>query len=169
MATRPVYDSSAYYAGGWPNDGRGVCTDVLAFALLAAGYDLHELVSKDVAMRPGAYPEGAGDSNIDYRRTRNLLPFMEEYFEKLTIDPYDYEAWQPGDIVLFESPEHGMWPGHVAIVSDRRASDGLPYLIHHTNNDRYSYEEDYLTTPRRIIKGHYRVGNLGASILYQNP
>ena len=50
-----------------------------------------------------------------------------------------------------------MWPGHIAVVSDRRASDGLPYLIHHTNNDRFSYEEDYLTTPQRIIVGHFRV------------
>ena len=172
VATRPVYDSSAYYAGGWPNDGRGVCTDVVAFALRAAGYDLQELVARDVAKRPEAYPRkndgspDVGDRNIDYRRTRNLQPFFETYFEKLTLDPYDYEAWQPGDIVLFAHPEKGMWPGHVAIVSDRRASDGLPYLIHHTDNDRISYEQDFLTTPKRILVGHYRVGNLAATSLF---
>ncbi len=155
VATRPVYDTG-YFAGGWPPAGRGVCTDVVAYALKAAGYDLQAMVDADVKKRPDAYPAGAGDKNIDYRRTRNLYPFFEQYFEKLTLDPYDYEAWQPGDIVLFAHPEHWLSPGHVAVVSDRRAADGLPYLIHHTDNDRYSYEQDYLTTPKRIIMGHYR-------------
>ncbi len=166
VATRPVYDAS-YFAGGWPPAGRGICADVIAYALLAAGYNIQTLMAKDVAMRPDAYPGTVGDANIDYRRTRNLQPFFETYFEKLTIDPYDYEAWQPGDIVLFADPVNGMWPGHVAVVSDRRAADGLPYLIHHTDNDRFSYEQDFLTTPQRILVGHYRVGNLKDSVLYK--
>ncbi len=158
VATRPVYDTG-YFAGGWPPEGKGVCSDVAAYALLAAGYNLQDLVDADVKAHPEDYNMTAGDAdrNIDYRRTRNLLPFFEKYGESLTLNPYDYEAWQPGDIVIFSSPEHGMWPGHIAVVSDRRASDGLPYLIHHTNNDRFSYEEDYLTTPQRIIVGHFRV------------
>ena len=158
VATRPVYDSG-YFAGGWPPEGRGVCSDVIAYALKAAGYDLQKLVDDDVIAYPEVYSikPGDNDPNIDYRRTRNLLPFFERYAESLTIDPYDYEAWQPGDIVIFESPKTGMWPGHIAVVSDRRASDGLPYLIHHTDNDRTGYEEDFLTTPQRIIRGHYRV------------
>ncbi len=158
VATRPVYDTG-YFAGGWPPAGRGVCSDVAAYALKAAGYDLQKLVDDDVKANPDIYGIAPGDNdpNIDYRRTRNLLPFFERYAEKLTLDPYDYEAWQPGDIVIFESPTKGMWPGHIAVVSDRRASDGLPYLIHHTDNDRFSYEQDFLTTPQRIIKGHYRV------------
>ena len=166
VATCPVYDTS-YFAGGWPPEGRGICADVIAYALLAAGYDIQALMAKDVALRPEAYPGTVGDASIDHRRTRNLQPFFETYFEKLTIDPYDYEAWQPGDIVLFADPVNGMWPGHVAIVSDRRAADGLPYLIHHTDNDRFSYEQDFLTTPQRILVGHYRVGNLKDSVLYK--
>ena len=158
VATRPVYDSG-YFAGGWPPEGKGVCSDVIAYALLAAGYNLQELVDADVRAHPEVYNIAAGDNdpNIDYRRTRNLLPFFERFAESLTTDPYDYGAWQPGDIVIFASPKTGMWPGHIAVVSDRRASDGLPLLIHHTNNDRYAYEQDFLTTPQRIIKGHFRV------------
>lgn len=158
VATRPVYDSG-YFAGGWPPEGKGVCSDVIAYALKAAGYDLQKLVDDDVVANPEIYSikPGDNDPNIDYRRTRNLLPFFERFAESLTTDPYDYEAWQPGDIVIFESPKTGMWPGHIAVVSDRRASDGLPYLIHHTDNDRTGYEEDFLTTPLRIIRGHYRV------------
>lgn len=156
VATRPVYDTREW-PGGWPPAGYGVCTDVAAYALKAAGYDLKAMLDADIAAHPGDYPEGTGDRDIDFRRTRNLLPFFRKYSENLTLDPYDYEAWQPGDIVIFASPSHGMSPGHIAVVSDRRASDGLPYLIHHTSNDGYSYEEDYLTTPRRIIAGHFRV------------
>lgn len=158
VATRPVYDSG-YFAGGWPPAGRGVCSDVVAYALRAAGYDLQKLVDDDVKAHPDIYNIAPGDNdpNIDYRRTRNLLPFFRRFAEELTLDPYDYAAWQPGDIVIFESPTRGMWPGHIAVVSDRRASDGLPYLIHHTDNDRYAYEQDFLTTPTRIIKGHFRV------------
>ena len=39
VATEPQYKSK-YYEGGYPDDGYGVCTDVVAQALLAAGYDL---------------------------------------------------------------------------------------------------------------------------------
>ena len=164
VATRPVYDTG-YFAGGWPPAGRGVCSDVAAYALKAAGYDLQKLVDDDVKAHPDVYGIAAGDNdpNIDYRRTRNLLPFFERFAQHLTLDPYDYEAWQPGDIVIFASPKTGMWPGHIAVVSDRRASDGLPYLIHHTDNDRFSYEQDFLTTPQRIIKGHYRVNGFAGS------
>ena len=39
VASRPKYKSK-YYRTGYPNDGYGVCTDVVAFALKNAGYDL---------------------------------------------------------------------------------------------------------------------------------
>ena len=43
VQTRPRY-RSVYYAGGYPDDGRGVCTDVVAFALRGAGFDLRALM-----------------------------------------------------------------------------------------------------------------------------
>ena len=42
IATQPRYKSK-YYETGYPNDGYGVCTDVIANAMLSAGYDLKEL------------------------------------------------------------------------------------------------------------------------------
>ena len=47
IATKPQYESK-YYAGGYPDDGYGVCTDVVAFGLRGAGYDLRELVNEDI-------------------------------------------------------------------------------------------------------------------------
>lgn len=52
IATDPHYQSK-YYAGGYPDDGLGVCTDVIWQALQAAGYDLKALVDADIAACPG--------------------------------------------------------------------------------------------------------------------
>lgn len=41
LETKPKYKSK-YYASGYPDDEYGVCTDVVAYALLGAGYDLRE-------------------------------------------------------------------------------------------------------------------------------
>ncbi|MCQ4818467.1 DUF1287 domain-containing protein, partial [[Eubacterium] rectale] len=45
IKTNPKY-TSKYYNTGYPNDEYGVCTDVVAFALKDAGYDLMELVNE---------------------------------------------------------------------------------------------------------------------------
>ena len=54
IATEPKYESK-YYAGGYPDDGYGVCTDVVAFGLRDAGYDLRELVNEDIKNNPDKY------------------------------------------------------------------------------------------------------------------
>ena len=63
---------SAYYAGGYPNDGYGVCTDVVAYALKEAGYDLMELVSNDIEIHGDMYDIEIPDQNIDFGRVKNL-------------------------------------------------------------------------------------------------
>jgi hypothetical protein len=45
IATDPHY-KSVYYAGGYPDDGYGVCTDVIWQAFRAAGYELKDLVDQ---------------------------------------------------------------------------------------------------------------------------
>ena len=54
IATKPKYESK-YYATGYPNDGYGVCTDVVGFGLLDAGYDLKELVYQDIIANKKQY------------------------------------------------------------------------------------------------------------------
>ena len=61
-ATNPKY-KSRYYEGGYPDDGYGVCTDVVAFALRGAGYDLMELVDEDIALHPLEYDIDEADKN----------------------------------------------------------------------------------------------------------
>lgn len=147
METRPHY-KSAYYASGYPDDEFGVCTDVVATACRAAGYDLQALVAADVAMRPDAYATDVPDPAIDFRRTPNLEVFFNAHAQRLTTDACDVAEWRGGDIVLYR--------GHVGIVSNRRNAEGVPYLIHHSGPFQLRYEEDKLEGYGRII-GHYRL------------
>lgn len=145
IRTQPVYDDS-YVSGGYPEEGRGVCTDVIWKAFRAAGYDFKAMIDADIARNPSAYPltNGMPDKNIDFRRVVNLQVFFERFTLSLTTDPAAIDQWQPGDIVFY--------PGHVAMISDRRNENGMPYIIHHTG--RGAFEEDALTYQKII--GHYR-------------
>lgn len=149
LATKPKY-KSAYYAGGYPDDGYGVCTDVIAFALRGAGYDLRELVDADMKQAPEAYNIEIPDANIDFRRVANLAVFFQRHAESLTTDRSKIAEWQGGDIVVF--------PTHIALVSDHRNRRGVPFLIHHYSPAQATYEEDILENyPQPEIIGHYRV------------
>ena len=147
VQTRPRY-RSAYYVGGYPDDGRGVCTDVVAFALRGAGFDLRELMDEDIAAHPEVYGIEARDANIDFRRVVNIRVFLERHAESLTCDTTDIAAWQGGDIVVYD--------GHIGIVSDRRNAQGVPYLIHHAGPFQLAYEENALESYGEVI-GHYRM------------
>ncbi len=143
----PRYDGS-YVQGGYPPDEVGVCTDAIWRAFREAGYDFRAMVDEDIRERPGAYSWiEQPDTNIDFRRVRNLQTYFEEYAEKLTIDTNDVSAWQPGDIVIFD---HG---NHIGVVSDRRNRKGQPYIIH--NAGQPEREEDYLK--RAQPEAHYRM------------
>lgn len=146
--THPKY-KSAYYAGGYSNDEYGVCTDVVANALLGAGYDLYELVSKDIEENPEDYPINAPDPNIDFRRVKNLKVYFDHTAISLTLDPRDIDEWQGGDIVV--------WERHIGLVSDRRNKDGVCYVIHHANPYQTRYEQDVLENFGQKIIGHYRI------------
>ena len=142
----PTYNS-AYYAGGYPPDDIGVCTDVVWRAFKNAGYSLRDMVDRDIYNNPDEYPAAQPrDNNIDFRRVRNLRVFFEKYAEKLTLDTTKIDEWQPGDIVIFGNDKH------IGIVSDKRTRDGKTYIIH--NGGQPMREENYLK--RGNVTGHYR-------------
>lgn len=149
IATTPKYKSK-YYNTGYPNDGYGVCTDVVANAMVAAGYDLMELVQEDIAANPKDYNIEEPDANIDFRRVKNLKVYFSHTASSLTADISKIEEWQGGDIVIFEN--------HIGVISDRRNKNGVPYVIHHNDAFQATYEEDILES-RNDIVGHYRIGN----------
>ena len=145
--SHPKY-KSRYYQTGYPDDGYGVCTDVVAFALKNAGYDLQALVDADIREHPQWYDIRQPDANIDFRRVRNLKVFFAHHAVVLTTDVSRTEEWQGGDLVIFEN--------HIGIVSDRRNKNGVPYIIHHNDPWQAAYEQDILEK-RTDIVGHYRI------------
>ena len=147
IQTNPKYKSK-YYETGYPNDEYGVCTDVVAYALKSAGYDLMELVNEDIKAHKDDYEIEKIDKNIDFRRVRNLKVYFKNNAISLTIDIKDIKEWQGGDIVIFEN--------HIGVISDKRNKKGIPYVIHHANPFQISYEEDILEK-RKDITGHYRI------------
>lgn len=140
IETKPKYKSK-YYESGYPDDEYGVCTDVVAFGLLGAGYDLMKLVNED-------YNIDVVDERIDFRRVANLNIFFENHGISLTTGVDDIETWQEGDIVIFEN--------HIGIVSDKRNKHGVPFIIHHGSPYQRYYEEDLLEK-RDDIVGHFRI------------
>ena len=147
IATEPKYKSK-YYATGYPDDEYGVCTDVVAFGMKGAGYDLQQLVFDDVNANRDKYNIETVDKNIDFRRVRNLKIYFDNNAISLTTDVEDYKQWQGGDIVVFKT--------HIGVVSDKRNSKGIPFVIHHYSKRQKYYEEDILETWKDIV-GHYRI------------
>lgn len=142
----PKYDPS-YWESGWPPEDIGVCADVIWRAFRNAGYDLREMVDRDISLRPEAYPAvEKPDKNIDFRRVRNLRVFFDEYAVPLTLDIDEIGEWQPGDIVIFGKNKH------IGIVSDKRDREGRTWIIHNGGQPRR--EEDYLG--QGTVTGHYR-------------
>ena len=147
IKTNPKYKSK-YYATGYPNDEYGVCTDVVAFGLKGAGYDLMNLVNEHIKSNRNLYDIDVIDKNIDFRRVQNLKVYLDNNTIVLTNDINKIKEWQGGDIVVFKN--------HIGIVSDKRNKKGIPFIIHHTNPYQRYYEEDILEYRNDII-GHYRI------------
>ena len=147
IKTKPKYKSK-YYGAGYPDDEYGVCTDVVAFALKDAGYDLRELVNNHVKENRDLYDIDVIDKNIDFRRVLNLKTYFDYNAISLTTDIKKIDAWQGGDIVVFKR--------HIGIVSDKRNHKGISFVIHHANPYQKYYEEDILEQHNDII-GHYRI------------
>lgn len=146
---------SAYYAGGYPPDTEGVCTDMVWRALKNAGYLLKDMVDEDIKNNVDEYPRvnGKPDPNIDFRRVPNLKVYFERNQISLTTDLSKIEEWQQGDIVVFGD-------SHIGIISDKRNKNGIPYLLH--NAGQLLREEDVLEIYNKYnpITGHYRMKEL---------
>jgi hypothetical protein len=150
----PSYVQLAFPGGDLPRE-RGVCTDVVVRALRDAwGIDLQLAVNRDMKADFAAYPPLWGltstDRNIDHRRVPNLQTLLARIGAEvpLTDGPTPY---LPGDIITWTLPGN---LAHIGIVSDRRAADGTPLILHNIGNG--AQEEDILFA--YPITGHYRIG-----------
>lgn len=147
------------YPNGDPPRGQGACTDVVVRGLRAAGFDLQALVHTDMKQHWDRYPHSYGlrrpDPNIDHRRVPNLAVFFRRHGQTLpnAVTLKTLATWQPGDVVCWKLP-NGL--DHTGLVSDRRDSRGVPFVIHNLSR---CAEEDVLTAG--TIAGHYRYPKQG--------
>lgn len=157
IRSHPIYESFYYSETGYPTDWYGVCTDVIWRAYFGIGVAFKDLVDSDIAYcktlgEENPYKETQATHLIDFRRVVNLKVYYERNSTVLTTDTSDPTEWQPGDIVIFS-------PSHIGICSDKRDSEGLPYILHHTYS-RGTVESDELgkfNVGDYEIVGHYRI------------
>lgn len=161
-AHKKVKYKSGYYVGGYPPENEGVCTDLVWRAFKEAGYNLKDMLDEDIRNHPYDYNriQGNPDPNIDFRRVPNLYVYFKKYALNITTElkPNDIEnlkEWQPGDILTFDSSEH------IAIISDKRRADGIPYIIHNAPPCAREGDEIMYWMPR--ITGHFRFPKLSDS------
>ena len=135
----PKYKSK-YYDGGYPTDEYRVCTDLIWYVLDNAGYDFKTLIDEDIKTNKDAYDSDVGDTNIDFRRVRNIKVYLDRNVKSLSLD----KDFNPGDIIVYKN--------QIAIVSDKVNKRKENYIIH--QHAFYNYEDDGLF--RDEIIGHYR-------------
>ena len=153
-----AYRSMSYPNGDVPREC-GVCTDVIIRALRdACAVDLQKLVHEDMKANFAKYPQLWGlkkpDTNIDHRRVPNLQCYFKRKgcSRSVTRKASDYE---PGDFVTVIVG--GRLP-HIMIVSDKKAADGTPLVIHNIGSG--TKEENCLFT--YPLTGHYRMKKIKA-------
>ncbi|MCB2291631.1 DUF1287 domain-containing protein [Clostridium sp. CS001] len=146
---------SNYFAGGYPPETEGVCTDVIWRGFKEANINLKDLIDEDIKNNTKLYPrvEGKPDPNIDFRRVPNQDVFFSRHCTSLTTvvkarDEENLMQWQPGDIVVFIKGYE-----HVGIISNKRDKNGIPYVIHNTKPHATIMKLSWFTAP---IHAHYR-------------
>ncbi len=125
----PAYRQMDFPRGDVPMD-TGISTDVIVRAYRLQNIDLQQLVNHDMKSSWSEYPKTWGlkspDKNIDHRRVTNLEVFFDNHGKSLSIT--DKDSFLAGDIVTWRLPD-GNLP-HIGIVSDKKAADGTPLIIH---------------------------------------
>ena len=148
----PAYVGLSYPGGDVPME-RGVCTDVVVRALRTQGLDLQQAIHEDMRAHFQDYPQQWGlkrpNPNIDHRRVPNQMRWFERkgWAQATNSNAADYAA---GDIVAWKLAGSGLL--HIGIVSDRKARNGTPLIIHNIGSG--TQEEDLLF--KHTIIGHYR-------------
>lgn len=139
-------------AGGDVPGLYGVCTDVVIRAYRSIGIDLQVLVQ--------AARVGAGDPNIDHRRTETLRRYLARFGHDLPVSPFG-EDYEPGDIVTYWRPQNSGSRSHIALVAAERGPSGNLMIIH--NRGWGPQLEDALFVDR--ITGHYRYDGASRPVL----
>ncbi|MBE3114507.1 MAG: DUF1287 domain-containing protein [Actinobacteria bacterium] len=158
------YGYEVFPDAGYPTSNVWISTDVISVTLRDCGYDLMELIYKDMSEHKEAYPMDIKGSKtpikyIDFR----VVFFQEKFFQRnaleLTVE-YDINdenkslLWQEGDIVYFQFDENNPDKDLGGFISPRYNDEGVPLVIMISSEFGKVREVDKLLEYK--IVGHYR-------------
>lgn len=150
---------------GYPDNNVWISTDLISITLNNCGYDLMELMYKDMIKHKGDYPldDKGRKTPIKYIDFRDVI-FQEKFFSRnaLTTLPHEYNLneenldflWQSGDIVYFRLDEDNHDKDRGGFISPHTSENGIPLVIMIHPETNTLTEVDALQEYEII--GHYR-------------
>ncbi len=161
------YGYKVYKDTGYPSDNIWISTDVIAMVLKDAGFDLMDLINKDMVAHKEDYPLDIKKRSdpIKYIDFRDVF-FQEQFFKRNALElekkfiPDNKEnmiQWQPGDIVYFQFDPENPYQDLGGFVSSRNNDKGAPLVIMISKEFGRVLEVDKLQ--EYIIVGHFRYPN----------
>ena len=134
-----IYGYEVFPDSGYPTNNVWISTDVISVVLNECGFDLMELIYKDMSEHKDDYPmdiKGRKEA-IKYLDFRDVF-FQEQFFRRHALElPLEYEAgdpdnailWQPGDILYFQFDPDNPYKDLGGFVSPHKNEDGIPLVI----------------------------------------
>ncbi len=161
------YGYKVYKETGYPSENIWISTDVISMVLKDAGYDLMELINKDMVDHKEDYPLDIKKRKdpIKYIDFRDVF-FQEQFFKRNALElekkfiPGNKEnmiQWQPGDIVYFQFDPENPYQDLGGFISSRNSDKGVPLVIMISKEFGRVLEVDKLQ--EYIIVGHFRYPN----------
>jgi uncharacterized protein YijF (DUF1287 family) len=149
---------------GYPTSNVWISTDVISVVLNDVGFDLMELMFKDMTEHKEDYPMDikGGRGAIKYIDFRDVF-FQEQFFKRNALElPLEFDPdnadnsilWQPGDILYFQFDPDNPYKDLGGFVSPRNNDEGVPLVIMISAELGSISEVDVLY--EYTITGHYR-------------
>jgi uncharacterized protein YijF (DUF1287 family) len=152
---------------GYPTENIWASTDVIAMVLKDLGYDLMELINKDMIDHSEDYPLDIKNRKdpikyIDFRDTF----FQEQFFRRNALEldkqfiPGNNDniiQWQPGDIVFFQFDPNDPYQDYGGFISSHTNDQGVPLVIMLSKELVKISEIDKLM--EYTVVGHFRYPN----------
>ena len=161
------YGYKVYKETGYPSENIWISTDVISMVLKDAGYDLMELINKDMVDHKEDYPLDIKKRKdpVKYIDFRDVF-FQEQFFKRNALElekkfiPGNKEnmiQWQPGDIVYFQFDPENPYQDLGGFISSRNSDKGVPLVIMISKEFERVVEIDKLQ--EYIVVGHFRYPN----------
>ena len=159
-----VYAYQNYPETGYPNEKNWISTDVISVVLNDCGYDLMELMYKDMTEHIDAYPmDIRGTKTPSKKSDFRVVYFQQKFFQRNALelpitfdakDPANLLQWQPGDNVYFHVDAKNPGKDIGGMISNHKSCTGIPLVIMITADLGKVTEIDALSTLK--ASGHFR-------------